>query len=162
MLDLAGTGWILEAYLQRGERADRTLSAHQFSLVARSVGSVSSQLTYERYSGEGEALSHPLSRGDEVWVGARRGHVLAPSGIDIPVAGTGIVHDFAHALAERLRGSVRYPDEAAGTDPARGDVALQADPLSFGFIAVDLERALRLGSLEALEAGHLLIVPGRS
>jgi sulfate/thiosulfate transport system ATP-binding protein len=109
-----------------------------------------------------EALSHPLSRGDEVWVGARRGHVLAPSGIDITVAGSGIVRDFAHALAERLWGSVRYPDEAAGTDPARGDVALQADPLSFGFIAVDLERALRLGSAEALEAGHLLIVPERA
>jgi hypothetical protein len=53
MLDLAGTGWILEGYVQRGERADRTVSASQFSLgVARSVGSVRSQLTYERYSGD--------------------------------------------------------------------------------------------------------------
>jgi hypothetical protein len=48
-----GVGWILEGYLQRGERQGRSVSAYQFaSGAARTFGRVRTRLLYEHYSGE--------------------------------------------------------------------------------------------------------------
>jgi len=108
-----------------------------------------------------EVLARPLNRGDEVWVAARRGHVLAPAGIDIAVTGPGPALDFAQALAARLRGSLRYPDEASQAAPeGAGDPAIQAEALSYGMTAVDFDWTLGLVARgDRLGPGHLLVVP---
>ncbi len=108
-----------------------------------------------------EALARPLGRGDAVWVGARRGHVLAPAAIDIRVAGSGPARAFGEALATRLAGSVRYPDEAlpALTD-STGGAAVQAEASSYGVTALDLEEVPASDRDASLPSeGHLLFVP---
>ena len=52
-IEASGVQWILEGYLQRGERQGRSVSAYQFaSGAARTFNRVRTQLLYEHYSGE--------------------------------------------------------------------------------------------------------------
>jgi sulfate/thiosulfate transport system ATP-binding protein len=132
-------------------------------------------LTFEVTRPQPEALAHPLQRADEVWLGARRAHVLAPARVEITVAGpapTGPAppaspaRDFAVALATQVHGVVRYTAEIGrnGRNGDGGAPAGQAEPESFGLTAVDLgtDGAVQGGFAAAGGRSHLLIVPRAS
>jgi len=111
-----------------------------------------------------DALARPLQRSDEVWIGARRAHVLAPARVHITVPGPDVevsaARDFATALAEKLGGSVRQPGEDWPLHGVDRLPASEAEPESFGLTAVDIDDGGALGNGAANSGGHLLIVPG--
>ena len=126
-----------------------------------------SSLVFEVTRPQPEALGRPVRRGDQVWLGVRRCHLLAPAAFEITVrsaaaAAESPARDYAVRLAERLHGAIRYPDEImAPTTTMNGDPASQAEVEGFRLTALDLDQAaLPAAPGPWADTGHLLVVPG--
>ncbi|MSR23072.1 MAG: ATP-binding cassette domain-containing protein [Gemmatimonadetes bacterium] len=137
--------------------------------VAPALPYGASELVFEVTRPQPEAVARTVKRGDMVWVGVRRCHVLAPASVEITLFGGtrpgSHARDFAGRFAESLHGSVRYPDEAALLDPMQtGDTASQSEVVGFGLTAMDFEDAeARQGEFgPGAPMGHVLVVPGPS
>jgi sulfate transport system ATP-binding protein len=125
-----------------------------------------SSLMFDVTRPQPEALARPVRRGDQVWLGVRRFHLLAPAAFEITVrSADGVAspaRDYAVRLAERLHGSIRYPDEIMVVPtPMNGDPASQAEVEGFRLTALDLDQAaLPSAPGPWADTGHLLVVPG--
>jgi len=125
-----------------------------------------SSLMFDVTRPQPEALARPVRRGDQVWLGVRRCHLLAPAAFEITVrSGDGAespARDYAVRLADRLHGSIRYPDEIMVVPtPMNGDPASQAEVEGFRLTALDLDQAaLPAAPGPWADTGHLLVVPG--
>jgi sulfate transport system ATP-binding protein len=125
-----------------------------------------SSLMFDVTRPQPEALARPVRRGDQVWLGVRRCHLLAPAAFEITVQSTddegSPARDYAVRLAERLHGSIRYPDEIMVVEaPMTGDPASQAEVEGFRLTALDLDQAaLPVTPGPWADTGHLLVVPG--
>jgi sulfate/thiosulfate transport system ATP-binding protein len=119
-----------------------------------------SGLLLEAVRPQPESLRFPLERGEGVWVGVRRTHVLAPARIELLVLADGspaaaAALAYAAALGEEL-GSPVVP-LAAGPPPPEA----AAEAAGFDLLVAGLGAGGRLPAAAVQAAGprHLLVVP---